>query len=58
MEPITMRQNINTIKGSLPNTKVINQRKKYKTYNFTQPMITPSPNRPVALTNLIIATKG
>ena len=57
MEPITMKQNINSIKGFLPNTKVTNQRNKYKTYNFTQPMIIPSPNRSVALTNLTIATR-
>lgn len=53
-----MKQNINTTKAFLPNTKVTNQRNKCKTYNFTQPMIIPSPNRSVAIRNLMIATKA
>jgi len=46
------------MKGFLPNTEVTNQLNKYKTYNFTQPMIIPNPDGSVALTNLMIATKA
>jgi hypothetical protein len=53
-----MKQNISTIKEFLSNTKITNQLSKYKIYNFTQPIIKPSPNRPVVLEELMITTKA